>query len=137
MKKLMEKWHKRQKRRVRKLFAKWLEPLGLLWWEIDIGYYSDYDRCRQLFTTSNANRDTVMIVDASWKYMEATIDVNLQRTSKTNDKKLEKIIVHELTHILVNEMREKGIKHEERVASTLASAFIWVRGYGHKEGADE
>ena len=33
----------------------------------------------------------------------------------------------ELCHALVNEMREQGIDHEERVVTMLSKAFMWVR----------
>jgi predicted SprT family Zn-dependent metalloprotease len=40
---------------------------------------------------------------------------------------IEKIVVHELMHVFLNEMREKGIDHEERVATMLSQAFLWVK----------
>ena len=39
---------------------------------------------------------------------------------------IERIAVHELCHILVNEMRESEMCHEERVVTMLTKAFLWV-----------
>lgn len=32
-----------------------------------------------------------------------------------------------LMHVFLNEMREEGIDHEERVATMLSKAFLWTR----------
>jgi predicted aminopeptidase len=133
---MREKERKRQIKRMRDLVAKWAEPMGLLWWKIDVVYYGGYDECKQLFSDpKSANRETVAITDASWKYLEATIEVNLQRVARMDDDKLEEVVVHELAHVLVNEMREEGDEHEERVVTTVVKALRWTRGYGRKEGA--
>ena len=36
------------------------------------------------------------------------------------------MVVHELLHVLVNEMREEGIDHEERVVTHLAKAALGI-----------
>jgi len=45
---------------------------------------------------------------------------------------IERAVVHELCHILVNEMREDEIHHEERVVTGLQKAFMWVAGESGK-----
>ena len=44
-----------------------------------------------------------------------------------SNEELERTVVHELVHALVNELREGGIDHEERVVTTLTKAVLWVR----------
>jgi predicted metallopeptidase len=43
------------------------------------------------------------------------------------------LIDHELCHILVNEMREGDISHEERVVTGLTKAFLWTAADVEKE----
>jgi len=129
---MRDKERKRQEKRVRDLVKRWIGPMGLRWWKLDVVYYADYDECRQLFgKPGDASLETVMSTYASWQYLEATIDVNLQRVAKMGNDELEMTVVHELAHVLINEMREvqgeEGIEHEERVATTLARAFLWTR----------
>jgi len=117
--------HKKEIKRVKKFLLKWLKPLGLLWWAIEVDYYSDPDEIMKNFKTDTSDVTLVMKVFADWRYSEAIINVNLLATRKMNDDKLERTVVHELAHVLVNEMREGEIKHEERVVSTLTKAFFW------------
>lgn len=60
---------------------------------------------------------------ASWEYRQAQITFNMPLLAAKKEEEIEEIIVHEMVHVLVNEMREKGIKHEERVVTELTWAF--------------
>ncbi len=121
-------------RRVRKRFERlWEEvarPMGMAWWEITITFSTDRER----FMRPNDN-ECLMICNADWRYGMATIDVNVGRADETNDEALEEYCVHEMMHILVNEMRQKEdcLAHEERVVTGLTKAFMWMRDH-LKEG---
>lgn len=69
---------------------------------------------------------------AHWPYRKATINFWFNATTDLDDEDLEEVVVHELCHILVNQMREKGIVHEEAVVTALSKAFIWTWGAGAK-----
>lgn len=107
----------------KKTFDWWLTQLGLKWWKVTILYIDDIDTIHSHFS-----EDVVMKCWADWRYMTATIEVNLLKLRTLESKQeIESVIVHELCHILVNEMREDGIDHEERVVTTLQKAFMWIR----------
>jgi len=72
--------------------------------------------------------DADAICESHWEYLEHTITFNITHLQSQSDESIEATVVHELMHIFLNEMREEGIEHEERVASTLQKAFVWVRG---------
>lgn len=68
-----------------------------------------------------------------WEYLYAHLDFNVEEMAGMDDARVEEIVVHELMHVMVNEMRDLCaeehpilIKHEERVCETLAQAFIQV-----------
>jgi predicted SprT family Zn-dependent metalloprotease len=63
---------------------------------------------------------------AHWMYLTARIQVNLLALEYIDNDDLEDVAVHELCHILVNEMREGELHHEERVVTWLTKAFFWV-----------
>jgi len=115
---------KKEKKRVRRVFDKWMEPLGLLWWTILV----DYNEGREDFQNED-NTEIVCNVQMRWEYLEALITVNVGCTAQLSDAELERSLVHELVHILIAEMQgEPGeVKHQERVVTLLTKAFFWVR----------
>ena len=68
--------------------------------------------------------------DAKWQYLDHEITFNLTNMAKMTDEEIEITVVHELMHIFLNEMQSDSvdIDHEERVASSLQKAFMWVKG---------
>jgi len=122
---------KRHRRRIRRCFDEWGTKLGLRWWSVEIRYY---DRPKHFRKASGASANAAMRVWADWRYMTATIAVNVPALAELSDDELERSIVHELVHILVNEMREDDpdVKHEERTVTMLTKAVIWVRDLSRK-----
>jgi hypothetical protein len=126
----MRKIHKKQiettTKKVKAAFAKWMKPLGVLWWNIEIVYFDDPKKIKKLF---EKDEDKLVLAKTyvEWKYMDATIGINVPAFKDLSDDEIERAVVHELLHVLVNEMREKEVHHEERVVTTLTKAFFWVR----------
>lgn len=120
-----------QQARVQALFSKWVKPLGLGWWVITTEWVREYKNAEpkgKVFGTNE--RDVCLNCSASWKYGTATIRCYLPLIADMSDTELEQSIVHELMHIMVNECRVDGddwLDHEERVCTTLAKAFLWLR----------
>lgn len=111
-------------RMIKKAFHRWARPLGLLWWHIDTIYYDDHAEIVDRFLRGD---ETVAArTYADWRYMTARIEINLIAFSKMDQDEIERVVVHELIHILVNEMREGDISHEERVVTTLTKAAFWL-----------
>lgn len=80
-----------------------------------------------------------MSTRASWEYKTAGITVNLLAVRDLDDSLLENCWVHELAHVLVNEMRAEprtaeSTAHEERVCTLIADALIWARVAGVADG---
>ncbi len=119
-----------QKARLIALIDRWIKPLGLAWWSIDIVYVRD--DYKPPFATP---QKTVSLAycEVDWRYYEATITWNMPEVLELSDWKLERGFVHELMHIFIHEMRwtasndADALDHEERVASTLSKAFLWLR----------
>lgn len=127
------------RRRIRKLIAWWGDELGLRWWIM----HFNFDRSGESFSereNSNARGGVAAITHVNWQYGEASISFNMPLCLEVDDDELERYVVHEMMHVLVNEMREwqtddptHAILHEERVVSNLASAVRWVRDRAVKE----
>jgi len=116
---------KRIRKHLDKLVAQWRVPLGLKWWTIKCRYFDDPER----FEKENGWHALARTY-ADWRYMTASIEFNVPACEQQSERDLEDVVVHELCHILVNEMREGEIHHEERVCTRLAQAFQWTKqGY--------
>lgn len=116
------------KERIETLFDYWQARLGLKWWRVWRSYVRDASEFR---VDDERKPDTSACAEVDWRYLEATIKFNMLPCSRCEDDELEYVIVHELCHVLINETRGPELKayqgHEERVATTLAKAFIWTR----------
>ena len=106
-------------------FEEWRMRMGLNWWDITYNYYSDTgDFIR------DHDRIVLMQCSTDWTRINSVIDVCVPALSGKTDKQIERTVVHELVHILVNEMAElddPDSKHQERVVSLLTKAFMWTR----------
>lgn len=105
---------------------KWLKSLGLLWWKITIVYLDD---AKELVQQEFYRGDETVLARtyADWRYGTGTIYFNITALDGMEDTEIENTVVHELAHILVNEMREGELHHEERVVTGLTKAFLWTR----------
>ncbi len=115
-------------------FATWIERLGLGWWDIQIHYYDNPGEIVRLFRQVDNGGIVPAFVDANGMYGAAKISVNLPAFEGMEPDEIERIVVHELMHILVNEMREGELHHEERVVTQLTKAIFWVVAAIESEG---
>jgi predicted SprT family Zn-dependent metalloprotease len=67
--------------------------------------------------------------------MDSSITFYPKTMVDLSDQEIEKLVVHELMHTFLSEMREEGKDHEERVASMLQRAFTWVKYSGRDKDA--
>jgi len=110
----------------------WIKQSGLGWWRVAVEYEREDKELDATGKYALAAETT-----AKWQYLDATIIFNMRALTERSLDDLEGTIVHELMHIFVNEMRERGLLHEERVATSLAKGFIWIRDAGKELGRQE
>lgn len=113
-----------QQQRVIALSERWIEPLGLAYWQIKHHFY------RGPLPDGNEGGDSALArCQVHWQYLHAAISWDLEKVAEESDDDLELIVVHECMHIFLHETREEDdwFNHEERVAQMLAKAFLWVR----------
>lgn len=124
----------KQKARIQTLTERWVKPLGLGWWDIGVVYERD------IFEVDGKPApDAVGKCTANWRYAHACLTFNMPLVRQQTDEQLERIFLHELMHIFLNEARENGddwLDHEERVASTLTKAFLWLRDHLSEQMAE-
>jgi len=139
--------YEKQRQRLDPLFKKWVGKLGLSAYDITVRYY---DKPKAFRKENGVGKNAVMVITPDWAYLEADIAVCMSLVAGLDDDKLEKYVIHELCHILVNQMRgwrqqrtPDEIAHEERVVSCLATLFFNLdratkKGYNEEKGkADE
>lgn len=122
------------KEQISSFLEKWVHDTGLAWWKVDAFWHTGKE-ARKFF---KAGKDTTVIARtfSDWRYGEVAIHFNLPAMKSLSVEEIERAVVHELCHALINEMRAGGIDHEERVVTGLAKAFIWVRNFAKDERGD-
>ena len=127
------KQFKKHRARIRKLAKKWIGPLGLAWWTVELHCFDSAAEFLKAHGSGKADEDRILMrVYSDWRYRTATIAVNVPLVKERSAEQLEHGFVHELMHIFLGEMRMTCAEpdfsdHEERTAKTLADAFLWVQ----------
>ena len=110
---------------------KWTYRLGLRWWSVGAIYHKGKDAKRYF---KSADGSTILArTFADWRYGDAFVHFNIPAFRNMSADEIERVVVHELCHVLVNEMTSTGIDHEERVVTGLTKAFMWTEQFA-KEG---
>lgn len=127
---MTDKEFNKQKARAAKIFKHWSWMLGLnTWQKVTLEYWREplSPRAGESPYHPLAMPDADCL--ARWEYKTAHMRIDLTNAEHMKDDELETVIVHELCHCLVNEMRATGDKyaHEEHVVTSLAQAFRWVK----------
>lgn len=118
---------KAQRKRIRKLWAKWRDILGLYAWDCNLNYYRG-----PIPVDGQTSFDAAACASVNWDYQRATLNFNLVCVMGMEDVALEECIVHECTHVLINEMRQDwtnpntqtNMQHEEHTTTLISRAFI-------------
>ena len=105
---------------IRGFIVKWIELLKLQNWSIDVNYMKGHGEM------IDGNFRTHAVCSSTWHHMTARIQFWPKDLRDESESYIEYVVVHELLHIVVNEMRDKGINHEERVVSHLAKAVLGI-----------
>lgn len=125
--------HAQLKSRIQAIADEWVECLGLRWWHISFYYHGDSGDYRD--SSADIPPESKAYTSASWAYLDAAIHFNMSGLATYNETQLEEVVVHELMHAMVHEMRAVSacncdtldIRHEERVCTMLGRAFVWTK----------
>lgn len=112
-----------QLKRVQERTNVWVDNLRLWNWEIRYHFYRGPIDGRENF-------QAIACAEVRWEYGEADISWNLMKVKDLSDEELEKCVVHEYLHLLVNEMQHLSddyAKHEEHVVSMITLAIMHTR----------
>jgi len=105
------------------IFADWQYLVVDQGYLLDVDYYADHLYSNGII----ANEDVTMCTYQQWAYKKSTISVNLRSCDRMNKQGLERIVVHELVHILLGDCQYEHYKMEERVCTEITSAIIGSR----------
>lgn len=104
----------------------WLEKFSLKEWTYNI----DYEALQ--------NEDNVSInagIVPQWEYQHFNLKFYLPNIVNHSEYELENVVVHELSHVLVNQMERKNTRRVdiESVVTTLARIFLKVKYQNNPE----
>lgn len=118
----------RTNKAVRALADHWATTLGMRWFEdFKIQTYNT----RNDLPEDHGQYPTCGFATVMWEYKKATVGFCLEMLVELSPVEIERVIVHEICHVLVNAMREyekMGIKVEEMVVTNLTQALLWGVG---------
>ena len=138
---MTDKEYRTTRRRIIYFWEKWLLTLGFRHWSITADFLRDKD-------VSAEGWECLGKCSVGWEYMQAIVTFYVPGLLDKSDKDLEEIVVHEMVHILVNEMRQfapetlskekmdEAMKHEERVVVMITNALLWT-AKDAKEGMEK
>jgi hypothetical protein len=115
----------KHKKLLKRAVKVWTHRLGLRWWHVTFVLTSNKKLIKDVLRTGKG-KSILGRTYADWKYRTATIYINVPALKGRTERFIEQLIVHELMHVLINEMREGEIHHEERVATSLTEAIFWT-----------
>lgn len=121
-----------EKSKKQKLFSslveEWTHKTWLGWWNIKVAFHNSLEFARH--TDECDDPETLLATcESDWRYMTAAIHVNVDLLEEQDEADIEEYVVHELMHIILREMHEQDMDHEERVATFLARSFITAAHY--------
>ena len=109
---------------------RWVARFGLGTWKLHVRCERDSDEFSPPRHDGGVRNYTSARTSTNWQYMEATLSFNMPQLFDQNQEEVEEIVIHELTHVLVAELRETSddwLNHEERVVTMLTRAFQKTR----------
>lgn len=111
-----------QKERVQRYLDKWM-PAGFGWWKIKL----EWDR------GDHADCDTyerAAHINEQWEYRQAKICFHLSKLKDESDEGVERIVVHELSHLLVGSVRDYSTDAQRQMTefavSCVTNALLWT-----------
>lgn len=112
----------RYNEKITALANKWIPLLHLEPWHIDFILTRSHLREKE----SPMGFPTVAETISHWAYKSAVIEFFLPSLESEDEASFEHYFVHELMHVLLNEMQSWTLdrNHEESVATHLAKAFL-------------
>lgn len=124
----------REQRRITRFVKKWRQTLGLNQWRIEHTYHDgpfDVD--------GSTKSGAVGACTAHWEYQTAHLEFDVSELANYDDERVEEVVIHELMHAMVNEMRLQNLPtgwtrdagdaaHEEHVVTMLTNAILYTAG---------
>ncbi len=104
---------------------RWVDIMGLSGWRINIRYIKAPE-----MTKLTGGTLYEAFCTPQWEYKTADLYFNLDEVVGMQVDEGESLVVHELAHCLVSEMRswEKDSDHEERVVTDIERALMRAKG---------
>lgn len=104
---------------IRKYVKKWKAELRLWNYSIDTQVRTYIPNTAQTGIGNGVGANCT----SDWRYLTANMDFSFDLMGDMEEADIEKIVLHEMLHICVNEMRYEGIEHEERVVTELTTVI--------------
>lgn len=122
-----------QCKRIKSLMAKWKGNCGLGQWVHTIIFLREPAPTHKM-SDDDPDWPAVMSMESMWEYQTFTLTVSCPQLAGIPDWMLERMFIHELMHAALCILRDKEgyHRHEDFVATRLATSFQWMWGDAQK-----
>jgi hypothetical protein len=86
-----------------KQFKRWKYMIEHYGWRLTVCYHDSAEDMPE-----DSGYETCAITVTNFRYLEATIHVNLKRCEDLGEHDIEYVVIHELTHLLVSPLQESS-----------------------------
>ncbi len=103
------------KKEIRGYLSEWKPRLLLEDWNLHVLWYKE---------RIPDHEEAGGVITPDWRYMEATLHLNLGKMKLLTKQERERMIVHELLHCLTNPLKRTGTDQEELLVTRLALILV-------------
>jgi len=104
-------------------FKRWTYMVKHYGWKLTMYYYDCHEDMPK-----EAGEDCIGYTVINFKYLEAVIYINLKKGHDMDEKEIEYVVIHELTHLLVSPLQESSeITPLEYTVTSIARIFQGLR----------
>lgn len=140
MKALTEKQTEKVAKRIKRLVIEWIPIFGLDHWSLDVVLAEKVQDKRAGPTP--AGRLAVASAQVDWAYQEALLRFTAAPLHKIDQDELTSIVVHELAHLHLDEMRfatdtPEGVAHEEHTTVNFTGTILRAYEAGYIAGLED
>ena len=107
----------------KKQFKRWVYMIEHFGWKLSVVYCDSYEEMPE-----DSTEEAVAYTRSMFRYLEASVFVNLKKSENFSEHAVEAVVIHELVHLLVSPLQEdNGVVPLEYTVTAIARVLQGLR----------